>query len=275
MQNKKKLRNGVLAICTSVTLLLTSCTTNDESTTIENATTENATNAEIDNKALTAKIGDNFYANRTGTDNGFFYTIDKDGSMGSAYMNFDGAATYKGNFTMAWNGVKQVVGGKGWSAGSNRVINYNVGSLSGAVKFVGVYGWTTSPLTEYYIVEMGPGAIYNKGKVGTGATTVTYTADNRQYALTRAFRKQAPSIKGTADFWQVESLRTGAKATKGQNNSVTMTTHFTNWRKYLNTSAGNTFGVTTGGGYMVFGCEAYDYTSTNASVTGSINATIW
>jgi endo-1,4-beta-xylanase len=133
------------------------------------------------------------------------------------------------------------------------------------------------PLTEYYVAEKRPGALYNKGKVGTGATTASYTADGNTYSLTKNQRQNAASIMGTQTFWQFESLRTGTQAAVGVNGTVSMATHFSKWNQFLNNPANpsqNIFGTTTGGGYMVFGCEAY-YSTTTASVTGSLNATIW
>ncbi len=65
----------------------------------------------------------------------------------------------------SYNNVTDVVGGKGWNPGSARTIGYNVGALSGSYNFVGIYGWTTSPLIEYYVAE--------KGSM-TGGTYVNY-----------------------------------------------------------------------------------------------------
>jgi endo-1,4-beta-xylanase len=267
------------ALTASVVLLFVSCSKDELNT--ENSITQSES---VVSTASTGKLGDKFYANATGTDNGYFWTIDKDGPMGTAYLGFDGAGTttglYPGNFFMSWSGVKEVVGGKGWPAGSTRVINYNIGSYTGAVKFIGVYGWTKDPLTEYYVAEKGPGALYNKGKVGTGATTATYTSNGNTYSLTKNQRQSAPSIEGTQTFWQFESLRTGTQAAVGVNGAVNMATHFSNWQTLLNpvnNPAGKIFGTTLNGirCYMVFGCEAYDYSTTTASVTGSLNATIW
>ena len=90
----------------------------------------------------------------TGTDHGFFWQNYV--SSGSSNISFPGAGTYPGNFAVSYNNVGDVVAGKGWNPGSyNRVINYNIGALSGSYNFVGVYGWTTNPLIEYYVCELG------------------------------------------------------------------------------------------------------------------------
>jgi endo-1,4-beta-xylanase len=294
MKKNQLLSKGIVVLCQRIIkntlsisamcmLLFVSCSKDEVNT---DPTTQNNS---LINPSIAAKLGDKFYANSTSsspgntTNNGYFWTIDKDGPMGTAYLNFDGAGTttglYPGNFTLAWTGVKEVVGGKGWAAGSTRVVNYNIGSVTGSIKFVGVYGWTKVPLTEYYVAEMGPGALYNKGKVGTGATTAQYTSDGHTYSLTKNQRVDAASIEGLhSTFWQFESLRINGQATVGVNQAISMANHFTKWKQLLNpvnNPSQNIFGTNTGGGYMVFGCEAYDYSTAAANVTGSLNATIW
>src|SRR5256885_1310039 len=73
----------------------------------------------------------------TGTDHGFFWQLYQVG--GSASISFPQAGTYAGNFQINYSNVTDVVGGKGWNPGSARVVNYNIGSLTGSYNFVGVY----------------------------------------------------------------------------------------------------------------------------------------
>src|SRR5579862_9435751 len=93
-----------------------------------------------------------FASGGTGTDHGYFWSLYYSG--GSASISFPSAGTYAGNYAITWSGVQDVVGGKGWATGSAQVIGYNCGSISGFNNF-SIYGWTTSPLIEYYICEMG------------------------------------------------------------------------------------------------------------------------
>jgi endo-1,4-beta-xylanase len=271
---------GVLSLSVASLLLFASCSKDEV-----NAEAPIEQNKTSINPASTARFGDRFNANRTGSSNGYFYSIDKDGASGSAFIDFDGQygnpanrtqVTKPGNFSMTWKDVKQMVGGIGWSGGSGRTINYNVGTVSGQYKFVGVYGWTKNPLTEYYVCERGSGSLYSKGKVGTATTTASYVSNGHTYRVYRNRRVNSPSITGTATFWQFESLWGGAAT--GTSYTISMGTHFTNWNRLLNNvqnPALNTFGTTTGGGYMLFGCEGYDYSSATSGVSGSLNATIW
>jgi endo-1,4-beta-xylanase len=92
-------------------------------------------------------------ADGTGWDHGYYWSLYHSG--GSASISFSGAGTYAGNYAISWSNVGDVVGGKGWNPGSGHSCNYNCGALSGTWKFFGVYGWTTGPLIEYYVTEMG------------------------------------------------------------------------------------------------------------------------
>src|SRR5687767_10407288 len=123
----------------------------------------------------------------TGTDHGYFWTLYREGGSGS--ISFPQAGTYAGNFAITYSGVNDIVGGKGWSTGSARVINYNIGALSGGWNFVGIYGWTTSPLIEYYVSE--------KGSIPGSTSFGTVSSDGHTYNCTKFQRVNKPSIQGT------------------------------------------------------------------------------
>jgi endo-1,4-beta-xylanase len=200
---------------------------------------------------------------RTGTSpSGYFYSIDADQSTTGFNITFPSGG---GNFLMTWGGIRQVVGGLGWKNTIRRTVNYNIGSLSGAdVKFAGVYGWTQSPLTEYYVCERGPGAIFNPQVAGNN-----YTVNGHTYVMTKAQRVNAASVNGTATFWQVQGRWGGAAL--NTNYAVDMNAHINNFSGALGTAFG--LGLVDARNYMVFGCEAYNYNTLSQS--GSMNATIW
>lgn len=186
----------------------------------------------------------------SGTDHGFFWSLYSEG--GSASISFPQAGTYAGNFQITYNNVTDVVGGKGWNPGSARNVGYNIGSQSGSYNFVGVYGWTTSPLIEFYVAE--------RGSVTGGTSLGTMSSDGHTYSVYKQQRVNAPSIIGTATFWQYKDTWGGAGT--GQNRTVTMANHINNWKN----KGGQGFGTHN---YMIFALEAW------GNKSGSINATTW
>jgi endo-1,4-beta-xylanase len=186
----------------------------------------------------------------TGTDHGFFWSLFVSG--GSANITFPSAGTYPGNFAISYSNVGDVVGGKGWNPGSSHSIGYNVGSLSGSYNFVGIYGWTTSPLIEYYVCE--------KGSVASGGVINTISSDGHNYNFYKHQQMNQPSIIGTATFWQYLDQWGGTST--GSNHTVTMANHINNWRN----RGGQGFGSYN---YQILALEAY------SNKSGSINATVW
>lgn len=182
----------------------------------------------------------------TGTSNGFFWSLYNEGGTASITQ---GAA---GNFAINYSNVTDVVGGKGWNPGSARAIGYNVGALSGSYNFVGIYGWTTSPLIEYYVGEMG--------SVAGGTYVNSVSSDGHSYSFYKSQRVNEPSIIGTATFWQYKDNWGGAPT--GQNRSVNMANHINNWKN----TGGQGFGSYN---YQILALEAY------SGKSGYINATAW
>ncbi len=87
-------------------------------------------------------------SNQTGTHNGFFYSYWKDN--GNVTMTL-GAG---GNYSVQWSNMNNMVVGKGWKPGSaTRVVNYSGSFSPNGNGYLSLYGWTTNPLIEYYIVE--------------------------------------------------------------------------------------------------------------------------
>jgi endo-1,4-beta-xylanase len=182
----------------------------------------------------------------TGTTGGFYWQ--NYFTSGSSTIT-QGSA---GNFSATYSNVGDVVVGKGFNPGSAGTRGYNVGVLSGSYNSVGIYGWTTSPLIEYYITEFG--------SVANGAVINTISSDGHNYNFYKHQQINQPSIQGNATFWQY--LDSWGGSSTGSNHTITVANHINNWKAH----GGQGFGTFN---YQILALEAFNNRS------GSINATIW
>ncbi|KAL5606766.1 hypothetical protein BROUX41_003152 [Berkeleyomyces rouxiae] len=147
----------------------------------------------------------------TGYHNGYYYSWWTDGGSDVTYTNGK-----DGSYSVKWSTGGNFVGGKGWNPGSARTINYSGQYAPNGNSYLAVYGWTTNPLIEYYVVENF--GTYNPS---TGATKVgTVTAEGSVYDLFTTTRVNAPSIQGTATFKQFWAVRQ-SKRSSGKVNTAT------------------------------------------------------
>jgi endo-1,4-beta-xylanase len=195
--------------------------------------------------------------NSTGTHSGFFYSFYRSSGSGCMTMTGNyGGGNYSTSYSLGSNG--NLVAGKGWATGStNRRVGYNAGVFNpGSNSYLTLYGWSTNPLVEYYVVDNWGGF---KPPGGGASSLGTVTSDGGTYDIYRTRRINAPSIIGTASFDQFWSVRTSKRAT-GQNATITFANHVNAWR-----SRGMNLGTMN---YQILATEGF-------GSNGSSNVTVW
>jgi len=98
----------------------------------------------------------------------------------------------------------------------------------GGLTYIGVYGWTVSPLVEYYILDdwgsTKPAGIASDGTPRTSVGTIVVDGDT--YDVWTKLRENKPAITGDSEtFEQYFSIRRNAR----QCGRISISEHFTKW----------------------------------------------
>jgi len=169
----------------------------------------------FDNHTLVERAGT---PSETGTNGGFYYSFWTDGGGTATYTNGNAGA-----YSVSWQSADNFVAGKGWNPGSAQDISFTANYQPNGNSYLSVYGWTTSPLVEYYILE--DFGTYNPASSLTHKGTVT--SDGSSYDIYEGQRVNEPSIQGTATFNQYWSIR----SSKRSSGTVTTGNHFSAWQQ--------------------------------------------
>lgn len=124
-------------------------------------------------------------------------------------------------FSVNWTGSTQFVGRKGIRPGSGDIVTqYNANFSPSGNGYLCLYGWTTEPLVEYYVLES-----WGSYKPPGGSPLGTVNSDGGTYDIYKSMRNNEPSIIGTATFPQYWSVRQ-QKRTSG---TITLSNHIAAW----------------------------------------------
>ena len=159
-------------------------------------------------------------SNASGTFDGYYYELWKD--TGNTTMT----VYTQGRYSCQWSNINNALFRTGkkynqnWQSLGTIRITYSATYNPNGNSYLCVYGWSTNPLVEFYIVESW-GNWRPPGATSLGQVTI----DGGTYDIYRTTRVNQPSIVGTATFDQYWSVRT-SKRTSG---TVTVTDHFRAW----------------------------------------------
>ena len=185
-------------------------------------------------------------SSQTGTNGGYYYQMWTAGT-GSACITLNSGNSY----STSWSGVGDFVAGVGWNPGSSSTVDFS-GSLnaSGGTTLVSLYGWSTSPLVEYYVME---------NYAGSPPTAGTYmgqvTSDGGTYNIYEHQQVNQPSIQGTATFEQYLAIRTSPVSS----GTITTSNFFNAWASH-----GMNLGTLN---YQILATESWGGGSGSSSVT--------
>jgi endo-1,4-beta-xylanase len=195
----------------------------------------------------TAKAQTAICSSETGTNSGYYYQMWTAGT-GSACITLNSANSY----STSWSGVSDFVAGVGWNPGSNATVSFSSSFSPSGDAYLSLYGWTTSPLVEYYITEDWGGSA-----PAPGTYMGQVTSDGGTYNLYENERVNEPSIEGTATFEQYWAVRTSPE-TSG---TITTANYFNAWASH-----GMDLGTFN---YQILATEGYNGSSGSSSVTVS------
>lgn len=84
------------------------------------------------------------------------------------------------------------------------------------------YGWTTNPVTEWYVVDA-----HGSGTPGNGKPVGTVTSDSGTYDVYDLYYSNVPEIYGATSFHQYWSVRRAQRTTGG---TINVAKHFSGWK---------------------------------------------
>ena len=218
--------------------------------------------------------GSQVSGNRVGSIGGTPWGFEQWYQGGNASMTYYSNGTFKAN----WSGSSDYLARVGYQYNGNGIshktkkfaVDYKYTKTGNAqYGYIGIYGWTKNPETEYYIVDdwfSKPSEQYIGEKFGE------ITVDGAKYTIHAFLRQQEPSKSGTSTFVQFFSVR----ETPRQCGHIDISAHFNKWDE-LFTGQNKQLRGSKGGGsaQLKFGnvTEVMLMTEAGGNATGSVDYT--
>ena len=218
--------------------------------------------------------GNNVSGNRVGSISGTPWGFEQWYQGGNATMTYYSNGTFKAN----WSGSSDYLTRVGYQYNGNGIdhktkhftVDYKYNKTGNAsYGYIGVYGWTKNPETEYYVVDdwfSKPSEQYIGEKFGE------ITVDGAKYTIHAFLRQQEPSKSGTSTFVQFFSVR----ETPRQCGHIDISAHFKKWDE-LFTGQNQQLRGSKGGGsaQLKFGnvTEVMLMTEAGGNASGSVDYT--
>lgn len=218
--------------------------------------------------------GSQVSGNRVGSINGTPWGYEQWYQGGNASMTYYNNGTFKAN----WSGSSDYLTRVGYQYNGNGIshktknfaVDYKYTKSGNAqYGYIGVYGWTKNPETEYYIVDdwfSKPSEQYVGEKFGE------ITVDGAKYSIHAFLRQQEPSKSGTSTFVQFFSIR----ETPRQCGHIDISAHFKKWDELFTGQQKQLRGSKGGGSASLkFGnvTEVMLMTEAGGNATGSVDYT--
>jgi endo-1,4-beta-xylanase len=193
----------------------------------------------------TANAATTYCSVHTGTNGGMYFQMWNNG-QGSACITLNSAT----NYSTKWSNIGDFVAGIGHNPGGTGTVSFSSSfSASGGTALLSLYGWSTNPLVEYYVME----DYHNNNPAGTFMGTVT--SNGGTYKIYEHQQVNQPSIQGTATFEQYLAVRT-SPTTSG---SITFSNFVNAWASH-----GMKLGTLN---YQIMATEAFGGGSGSTNVT--------
>jgi endo-1,4-beta-xylanase len=165
-----------------------------------------------------------------GEQDGYAYELWNQNGKGNACMTIGEGALFSGS----WDGIENYLARRGLSFDETK-LHHEIGRFSSTYtcdyrpttesgnSYLSIYGWTTEPLIEYYIVEDWRRWIPSmaEGTLHKGSLEI----DGSIYDIYESTRVNQPSIIGNTTFQQYFSIRRDVR----NSGSIDISAHFEKW----------------------------------------------